>query len=278
MNLSKILPKIPAYLVGLTASGLVSLPFSGQAIEYPTPQTTESAPHRSAAASPKRCVHTCITESYDFNNNGQLDRDERVTPVTVIAPEGNVTTTSSHTVHLVIYMPELRAESAELFVDQRVPVPGSDHEFRYQEIYYNDAVALPRELQAGPRLVTLTLTDLPLQPGETYVWSLSFSCGESDWASIYSTVEGLITATEEDGTPPDASGLNQTTLARIAQDYADRQLWSETLQLTAQLRPAHPEEWSELLESQGLGCFKDVPFAGETADFTIDDDPRCFVN
>ncbi|MGB0563505.1 MAG: DUF928 domain-containing protein [Spirulinaceae cyanobacterium] len=277
MNLSKIFKTIRLHLTGLTLSGVVFLPFPSQAVEFPASPAGGFAPHRSAAAAPKRCIHDCITESYDFNDNGQLDQDERVTPVTVIAPEGNVITSGDGTLRLVVYMPELRTTFAEVIVDRRIPVPGTENKFRYQEVYFNDAIALPPDLQAGPRLVSLTIDDLQLEPGETYVWSLSFGCGENDWASVYSTVEGLVTVSDENAAFPDGVGLNTSMLVQTAQRYADRQLWSETLHLTAQLRQSRPDVWANLLESQGLGCFKDVPFAGEDTDFTIEDDPRCFV-
>ncbi|NEO83894.1 MAG: DUF928 domain-containing protein [Spirulina sp. SIO3F2] len=266
--------------LGLLSLGLSSLiPLASEAVEYPNFTSSNDSPHRSASSAPQRCSHTCVTESFDFNANGTLDQDERVTPVTVIAPMGNTITTGDGTLRLVIYMPEVQADFAELIVDEQILNPDAPdwRTYSYREVYVDEAIPLPDALKSGPRLVTFTIEDLQLKPGKTYNWMLSFRCGENDWASTYSTVEGLVVYNDSEGVLPDTSHLTPSALERTAQDFADRQLWSEALQLTARLRDENPQAWSKLLESQGLGCFSHVPFAGEEATFTLADDPRCFV-
>lgn len=276
----------------LFSLGLITMGFLGaiasplQALE---PSTTHinsyDAPPRTASGAPKRCHHPCVQTYIDFNRDGERDGNELVTSMTVLAPISNVTVTGQDMLEIMVYMPQLDGAVAELEIFKIVSDPTTQNQGGrsvYQEVYFNSAMPLPEDLQQGPRIVTITAPDIHLEPGAVYEWSLSFRCGEADWASPYSTVSGLITHEASDSFIAQPSGTATATpdaLLRQAQSYLDRGLWSEALQLTAQARVAKPEAWEQLLASQGLECFKNVPFAGdESANFAIADDPRCFID
>lgn len=267
------------FSLSLMTMGLIgAIAPSGHAIERPTinSPSLRTIP-RTASGAPRRCPHNCVKTNFDFDGDGQ---QERVTPATVLTPQNNVLSTKDGQIQLFVYLPEMDASTAELIVDQHVT--DSDNFMRYREVYFNDAIPLPGDLSDGPRIVAFTFDDLNLEPGEIYEWMLSFRCGENDWASPYSTVSGLIIYEESTSfvaQPPETARSTPNALLQTAQDYLDRGLWSEALQLTAQARTAKPEAWEQLLASQGLECFKNVPLAGdENVDFAIADDPRCFID
>lgn len=268
----------------LCLGGISLMPLASLAVEWPGQSESLDAPPRTASGAPKRCPHPCVTFSSDFDGDGQL---ELPTPMTVLSPTNNMSTTHDGVLRLMLYLPRLQGAFGSLYVEE---ILSSESErpnrgFRYRTVYEADVLPLPEEIAAGPRIVTLEIDDLQLEPGAIYLWSFGFTCGEAsegmgDWASPFTTVEGHITYPETDSgvaLPNDMVALNPQDRASLAQDFADRQLWSETLHLTASLRTENPQAWAALLESQGLGCFSQVPFAGENANFTIADDPRCFV-
>lgn len=232
-----------------------------------TPETTpgsDGSQPRTASGAPKRTIVTgqqCISEFADLNGNGE---SERLTPMTVLAPTNNIISTSTTDPTLFIYIPQTVAEQAELVVDELIPTNDTESPFKYREVLYEEALPIPTSTTLGPRIVQYQFQDVYLEPGKTYAWNLNLLCDNA--IPHNGSLAGHIICTED------------CTIA----DHASEQQppsWNEVLHFNAQQRGVNPEDWHTLLESQGLGCFKDVPFADEiNVDYTVEDDPQCFVD
>ncbi|MEM8639552.1 MAG: DUF928 domain-containing protein [Cyanobacteria bacterium P01_G01_bin.54] len=252
-------------LLALGTLGFASatlLPLSGQAVDTPSSSPSGGAPSRTASGAPKRTVstHQCaLTSESDLNRDGQQDK---LTPVTVLSPQGNVTTTLNPQPTLLVYLPQMRGAQAELLVDERLSNDDPNRSPRYHEVLFVEDLPVPETAAAGPRIAQYQMPAGVLESGKSYAWTLNIFCRNNN-AQYLATVEGLISC--EAGCAASALGIEQP--------------WNETLLATAQDRATRPEAWQRLLDSQGLGCFKNVPFADEVGvTFTVEDDPQCFVD
>ncbi|MGB0564732.1 MAG: DUF928 domain-containing protein [Spirulinaceae cyanobacterium] len=245
--------------LGFASTALLPLPV--QAVDTPSSSPSGGAPSRTASGAPKRTIPSCfLASTFDLNHDGEA---EALTPATVLSPEGNVTTTLDPQPTLFVYLPQTSGTQAELTVDERIPTGNADKPYDYEEVLFVDELPIPATTATGPRIVQYQIPEGVLEPDKSYIWSLSLLCKGSSISPPIATVEGLISC--EVGCTATALGTEQP--------------WNETLLATAQDRAARPEDWQRLLESQGLGCFRDVPFADEVeATFTLQDDPQCFVD
>lgn len=264
--------------IGCLSFGTTALvPLPSGAVGFPETSPSDGAPSRTASGSPRRttdALNNCVTVMGD--RDGDQVREE-LTPMTVIAPADNVITSSDSQISLTVYIPRTEADVAEVFVYKQ----SSEPEGAEKEIYQEQLAVTP-SLRNGSRIVTYTLPDLQLEPGHKYSWTLQLWCdyhSNNFVAPPHAFVSGTIDCTvgcDEQAQVPDPQQLTATQLVQTAQDYATQRFWDETLQLVAVLRESQPRQWQELLASQGLGCFAQVPFADDaTVDFTIEDDPQC---
>lgn len=292
LSFNQPLRTIPVLLsiLGMGISAIAPLP--SQAVSFPGSTPSGGAPPRTASGAPRRS-ECKVVEKADLNNDG--DAETWLTPMTAIVPvTDTVQTAHAHPIFFV-YMPQNTATSAQIVVEEKVGVVALDTDgkpilnengnpkVRYErkEVYVNNTLSIPNSVtDDGPRIVAYKLNDLELEPGRTYEWSFALLCGNPE--PFTDALWGEITCIQSCSTDTNISGvqnLNESELTQAAQDYAARELWIETLSLTAQLRPFDQKQWSELLESQSLGCLANTPFADDSgANFTVQDDPKCFVD
>lgn len=252
--------------LGLSLSAVIPV----VAVDTPGSSPSGGAPSRTASGAPKRSLNApnhCIQTHADLNNDGKA---EALSPMTVLAPTNNIITTADPNPTLFIYIPQNEAVAAELLIQERLPSNLPNIDYRYADILY-ERVSIPASSTQGPRIVTYALDAVNLAAGKTYVWGLDLFCQDPDTTNDIPTVAeggavgGIITCTDGGCTP-------------IA-THEPRLSWNETLQATAHARQTHPEQWRQLLSSQGLTCFADVPFAEDTdVTYTVENDPQCFVD
>ncbi|MGB0564733.1 MAG: DUF928 domain-containing protein [Spirulinaceae cyanobacterium] len=258
--------------VGFGLGTLAPLPVA--AVGFPSSTPSGGAPPRTASGAPRRSEYCAPPLNRDLDNDGVVDE---LTPMTVLAPTSNVISSADDRLTLFVYLPASPANTIEIGLFKQLE--GN----REKQVYYNDTLKVPPAVRQGPRIAAYTLNDISLEPGATYIWSLSLICEDSEtwqFAQI-GHMEGMVSC--EAGCIADQTAhLSATTtgqdLLQTAQRYAEQALWDDTVYLTAQLRNTDPAQWQALLESQGLGCFANVPFASDDSDFAIADDPQCFVD
>lgn len=290
-NTLRLLATVPA-LLSLTLTGLVAQarPTLLLAVDFPTATPGGGgAPQRTAGGAPRRGSEAeCVAKFADLNGDGEL---EPLTPLTALMPASNIGTSLSPDPTLSFFIPRTRAAAAEIVVQKRIPVTttAGTTRYRYEEVYFDDALPIPPSLADGPRIVSYTLGDANLEPGAVYEWSLAILCEGS--VGNEEVVSGLLSCSEADGSPlgcsttatiPDPTTLAPAALEANANRFAANAYWNEALAFTAQLRPVDRQQWTSLLESQGLGCLADVPFVGEAIAPNSPQaqpfwDPQCFV-
>ncbi|MBJ7900513.1 MAG: DUF928 domain-containing protein [Cyanobacteria bacterium RI_101] len=109
----------------------------------------------------------------------------------------------------------------------------------------------------------------PLEAGQDYSWSLRIICNPEQRSNDQYLKGNLSVAAAS--LPQAAPFLNQSpgtplnadqaqTVLKLAQAYADRGIWLDSLHLTALVRQSNPQDWRELLESVNLGAYSAAPF------------------
>lgn len=171
------------------------------------------------------------------------------TPLTALTPSNNVSITVSGNPTLFWYVPETKAQLAELVV-----VDNEDNEV------YQTTLAV----KGTPGVVKFSLpATVKLEPGKNYQWQFALICKSTD-RSEDEFVRGFIKRTE-------LSSEQKTRLAstkeplKQAEMYAGAKIWQETLTLLAQLRSERPNDskitnaWKELLDSVELQAIATEP-------------------
>ncbi|NEO82841.1 MAG: DUF928 domain-containing protein [Spirulina sp. SIO3F2] len=261
--------------LGFGMGAIVPLP--SDAISFPSSTPSSGAPPRTASGAPRRSGYCEPPQPRDLNGDGVIDK---LTPMTAITPTNNTISSFDKNPTFFIYLPESPANTAVISVYEKLD--GSPE----KEVYFNDTLTVPRSIENGPRIAAYTLSDFALKPGRTYKWSFSLSCENEEHGLLQIAtighVEGIISCQNGcsiESKVPDLNQLTDEEVMQTALSYAKQGFWDETVSLTAQLRQSNPEQWLELLDSQGLACFAEVPFSDESdVDFTIEDDPQCFVD
>lgn len=262
-------------------------PLPAQAVSFPSSTPSGGAPPRTASGAPRRndAEASCIRSIADLDGD---QSQEGLTRMTVLAPTSRVITSLNQQPTFFVYMPQINLQRGDrpfvtIDIDELVPDESAAGGYRYGDAYTEDLVSIPATVTDGPRIVAYASEEINLEPGKLYQWSISFSCRSDTFAPIESAIDGLIDCRgggcNRQVELPDSQQLNPEELSQIAQDYANQGFWQETVQVTSQLRQFDRQGWQELLESQGLDCFAEVPFAEEPdANFTIEDDPQCFID
>lgn len=154
----------------------------------------------------------------------------------------NIGKTAAATPTLYWYIPKSKATSGEfILLDE-----GNNEA-------YQTTFALPTQ----PGIVKLSIpTTAFLQPGKRYSWSFSLIC-DSQYRNRDQYVEGILEYTELSANLKDQ--LKNATPLERARLYAKSAIWSETLDIVAQLRRQNRTEWEELLTSVGLEAIAQAP-------------------
>ena len=165
-------------------------------------------------------------------------------PLITLAPHNHLITTTSANLSLWFFVNNNNKMSAELIViDQQGKILGS-HNFNLLQ-------------NSGVIQINLPST-VSLQVNQTYSWEVALICDPVD-RSKDKYVEGQIKRIQ-------LSQQQQDKLQEIidplekARFYAKSELWDETLNSVAQLRPTLPEAWEDLLASVGLEKINSEPF------------------
>lgn len=163
-------------------------------------------------------------------------------PLIALSPTNNIVTTVSGNPTLFAYIPKTRAQEAEFAV--------------YDEegnTVYQEQLALPET--SG--IVKLSLPEeICLQVGKDYTWEVTMISDPEnpDWNP---SLQGWIQRTELN--PDLEARLEDADPLEKAELYAQASIWSEAINILAQLRDTHPEEWEELLSSVNLGELAQAP-------------------
>ena len=103
---------------------------------------------------------------------------------------------------------------------------------------------VPFSLPDGANILAISLPpSLALAAGREYYWSIALLRDDGS----HSGLVGRIERTHLTETPPDGEDPIE-----LAQWYAERHLWHETMAALVRSRRQHPEEWQEFLASVGL--------------------------
>lgn len=248
------------------------------AVSFPRSTPSPGAPSRTASGAPKR--NTCKVEnSYDLNGDGVR---EKLTPMTALAPADNTISSAGSILSIFVYIPQNKVENIEIEVSEILDVvnPTTGEVYpSYKEVYLNGTVSVPERTQDSPRIASFRLDDLGLQKGKKYEWTLSLMCNDASVDAVIGRID-CTQGCSENLRIDDLDKLSSTSqILAAAQSYASQGFWNETVYLTAKLRDSAPEQWSELLRSQGLDCLIDIPSSQDSrADFSIENDPQCFVD
>jgi Domain of Unknown Function (DUF928) len=177
-----------------------------------------------------------------------------VTPMTVLMPSNNVGTTVEADPDLFLYVPKTNVDGGEVVIIDSA----ADREV------YVKQFDLSNKPGDTPGIVKLNLEGANLQPGKTYSWTFTPFCTstEGDIEYIQTFVEGHFQRTTLTS-DQDVKLKQADTPLEKAEIYAQARIWNETLELTEQLRPSEPEEWTNLLTSVGLEELVEVPYFGE---------------
>lgn len=154
----------------------------------------------------------------------------------------NMAKTATSTPTIYIYVPENKVKTAEfVLVDEN-----------NQEIY-ETILTLPDK--AG--IISFTIPEKAgLTPGKNYSWSFMVIC-DSNYRNRDKFVGGTINCQKL--TPELQNQLKNADNLKKAQLYANSEIWYEALDLIAQMRSKHPQEWQQLLQSVGLGEVEQFP-------------------
>lgn len=134
-------------------------------------------------------------------------------------------------------------------------------EFVLRDANKNDIYKTTFKTTGTPGILTLSLPAYaglaPLQVGQDYQWSFSLIC-QPDERSRDITVEGWIRRVEPN--PSLTAQLNQASLQRQVELYAEAEIWHEALAMLVQLRRNNPNDtavtanWVRLLSAAGLNA------------------------
>jgi hypothetical protein len=165
-------------------------------------------------------------------------------PLVALMPNReNQAKTATATPTLYWYIPSTTATTGEFVVVDE----------NNQEVYYT-SFTLPEE----PGIVRITIPETAeLKAGQKYSWSFMVVC-DSLYRNRDKFVEGKLDYEVLDSAT--VNRLKNATGFSKAELYANSQIWTETLDIVAQMRSQSPNEWSELLNSVGLGGIAQLPF------------------
>ena len=201
-------------------------------LQFPPTGKNRGTPQRTAGGGTRSDSVSCLVE------------EEQDLPLVALMPDReNESKTSIATPSLYWYVPQTTASKGEfVLVDEN-----------NQEAYYA-TFDLPK--QTG--IIKLRIPETAsLEPGKIYSWSMMVIC-DSRNRNRDQYIQGKI----EYVAPGDAVDSQLSTLPALEQAriYANANLWLETLDTMAKIRPENPSAWQEFLQSVGLEVLSDKNF------------------
>jgi hypothetical protein len=167
--------------------------------------------------------------------------------LTALLPTTNLGYTISTHPTLLIYVPEVKADTAEFILEENQRDSTS-----YRRIY---STKLSLKQTSGFVSVTLPPNISPLEVDRQYRWSFMVMCDADDFSGN-PTVEGWIQRVEASSTL--RTNLQQSPVTAHAAIYAESGIWFEALSSLAKQRQDSPhdqallQDWRDLLESVKL--------------------------
>ncbi len=178
---------------------------------------------------------------------GEYVASSETAKLTALTPVNNITTTVDPHPTLYFYVPSVQQAQAELTI--------YDWTNRVRTPVYQTQLSLKQT----PGIVKVTIPEtVELKSDQIYAWNFSIYCG-SNSAQIDQYVDGWlerVTLSAQQQTQ--LQHLQQQPLA-IAQLYAEAGVWSNALDILAQMRSANPEMWRGFLASVGLNHLEEYP-------------------
>ncbi len=220
----------------ITATLLLST-LPGYSLEFPR-TSDRGAPSRTASGGTRgdRC---------------QLPANKRIS---ALVPRNNISTFTSTQASLWLRIPtELSQKRAEIFVQNP-----ETFEIVYQQQF------LLSDLETGISKIDLPTTNNEgtalLAIGQDYFWEFAVICDASDRTRDH-IAQGFVHKLET--TEAFEEKLETLTPSQQAEQYAEAEIWQETLELALQTRAGDPTAWAQLLDSVGLNFLADEPEAND---------------
>ncbi|MCP2730642.1 DUF928 domain-containing protein, partial [Limnofasciculus baicalensis] len=166
----------------------------------------------------------------------QTNRQNKSVPDNKIEVEQTVSANPTVLVHIT----PTKAQTAEFTVLNE----------KGEDIVHNETVSLTH----NSGVVSLKVTDNPLQAGQLYHWAFQISCGGNDGGDL--TVDGWVQYNAPSGELANVEKQPERDRPAI---YAEKKIWTDTLSSLAELRQRYPNDqevaadWQSLLDSVGLG-------------------------
>ncbi|MEC4804354.1 MAG: DUF928 domain-containing protein [Jaaginema sp. PMC 1079.18] len=181
--------------------------------------------------------------------------------MTVLMPSNNIGTTTDANTSIFIYIPQLATKGAELIGVSGDLVVVDEHN---DEQFFGQ-FTLPDRLTESDGIVKLTLDGVNLEPDKTYEWSFSPYCvvtdrDEDGVSDRIPTVElqGQIQRVALDS--EQAEKLTEAkTMYEKATLYTEAGVWNDAIDILANLRSTHADDWQTFLESVGLEHLANTP-------------------
>lgn len=171
-----------------------------------------------------------------------VDPEEEIKGLMPTQNIGAVGRTVSKAPTLFWYVPENDAEIGEIAI---VDEAG-------EEIYFTEF--------AVPSKSGIIKYEIPesvgLEEGQKYKWLIALVCDPDDRAADGFATGDMLVVEESENLEEDLA--KATNALEKATAYANEQVWHDTLSSLAEVAKDYPEEWTELLESVGLGAIATV--------------------
>lgn len=188
-----------------------------------------------------------------------LTRDSH--EMTVLMPSNNIGTTTDANTSLFIYIPQLAVRGAELtgVAGDLIVVDDNNQEQFFGEFTLSD------RLTESDGIVKLTLDGVNLEPDRTYRWSFSPYCVVTDrdgdgmgdripTLELQGQIQRIALDSEQEEKLIDAQ-----TLLEQATVYTEAGIWNDAIDILANLRSSHRDDWQTFLESVGLEHLANTP-------------------
>jgi len=216
---------IKRLVIGVTTI-MVIAPVAVNALEFPS--APERNPPKSTAAGGRR--GGCVL--------GEL-------PIKAITPgDDNHIKTISSQPPFFIYIPKTKAKTAQFILKKE---DGTQVEF--QEI----------PIDNGDYITQINLpSNINFKVGEKYLWEISLVCTPM-FINSGNFTKGMIEKVSLDEAIVNQIQMTSDTL-KVAEIYANANIWSETLTTLMEVKDSQPQEWQELFKSVGLQDYADKSF------------------
>lgn len=222
---STFLKGMKRFLSGIITIAVIT-PVAVNALEFPS--APERNPPKSTAAGGRR--GGCVL--------GEL-------PIKAITPgdDNHIKTVSSQP-PLFVYIPKTKAKTAQFVLKSN-----EGKQIDFQEI----------SIENGDYITKINLSpDVKLQEGEEYLWEISLVCNPM-FINSGNYTKGTIERVSLDDFSQNQIQMTSDTL-KIAEVYANADIWSETLTTLMAIKDSQPQEWRELFNSVGLQDYADKSF------------------